>query len=167
MEELSIHINTAVITKLYNLPYTDMRSVISTAAVVAVFRAAADMQGIIDLRYQHACAKAAFGINAVRIFIPCSNTAAIIYKAAVAAEKLVVKFIVGTVIAAAVFIKYASAELAAVIELIGVAHACNNAPAVNFNVAVHIVFAAVAVYGGKGFNAVIAVTADGIKAVAD
>ena len=159
MEELSIHINTAVITKLYNLPYADMRSVISTAAVVAVFRTAAVMQGIIHLRFQHACAQAAFGINAVRIFIPCGNTAAIIYKAAVAAEKLVVKFIVGTVIAAAVFVKYAPGKLITAAEFLGIACTDNRAPAVDFNIAVYIVLAAVALHCRKSFNAIAVITA--------
>ena len=40
-----------------------------------------------------------------------------------------------------------------------IADACNRAPAVDFDIAVHVILAGVAVYGGKGFNAVAAVAA--------
>ena len=95
----------------------------------------------------------------MRILIARCRTATIINKAAVAAEKLIVKAVVSTIVAAAVFVKHAPAELIAAVKPRRIADACNRAPAVDFDIAVHVILAGVAVYGGKGFNAVAAVAA--------
>ena len=92
------------------------------------------------------------------VFIPCCDTAAVVDKAAVAAEVFVVEAVKGAVVAAAVFVEYAPAEVAAVVFGL-TAYAYHSAPSVDFIIAVNVVFSAVSVYGGKGFYSVFAVAA--------
>ena len=157
MEELAINIKVAVITKAEYFAHADMCAVISGFAFITVFILAVT-QSIGHFTFQHTCTQAAFRINAVAVFITCSNTAAVINKASVTTEKLIVKIVISAVVAAAVFVEHTPAKVTAVV-FVFCANANNGAPAVNFNIAVYIIFAAVAMYGGKGFNAVFTVAA--------
>lgn len=166
MEELTVYIEVAAVTQADDFTNANVRAVVSTFGFVAV-TAVNITHGVIEFVFKHTCTERAFGINTVFIFIPCRNAAAVVNHTAVTAEELIVEAVVSTVIAAAVFVEDTPAELTAVIELIRIANANNRAPAVNFNIVGNVVLTAVAVYGGKGFNAVVIVTAYGVQAVAD
>lgn len=166
MEELTVYIEVTAVAQADDFTNANVRAVVSTFGFVAV-TAVNITHGVVEFVFKHTCTEASFGVNTVFILVPCRNAAAVVNHAAVTAEELIIKAVVGTVITAAVFVEYAPAELAAVIELIGITDTDNRAPAVNFNIVGNIVLTAVAVYCGKGFNAVVIVAAYGVQAVAD
>ena len=161
MEELTVYIEVAAVTQADDFTNANVRAVVSTFGFVAV-TAVNITHGVIEFVFKHTCTERAFGINAVFILVPCRNAAAVINHAAVTAEEFVIKAVISTVIAAAVFVENTPAELTAVIELIRIAYADNRTPAVNFNIVGNVVLTAVAVYSGKGFNAIVIVTAYGV-----
>ena len=166
MEELTVYIEVTAVAQADNFANADVRAVVSTFCFVAV-TAVNITHGVVEFVFKHTCAERTFCINAVFIFVPCRNAAAVVNHAAVTTEELVIKAVVSTVIATAVFVEYAPAELTAVIELIGITDTDNRTPAINFNIVRNIILAAVTMYSGKGFNAVTTVAAKRIQAVAD
>ena len=161
MEELAVYIEVAAVAQTDDFTNANVRAVVSTFGFVAV-TAVNITHGVIEFVFKHTCTKGAFGINTVFIFVPCRNPAAVINHTAVTTEELVIKAVVSTIIAATVFVEYAPAELTAVIELIRIAYADNRTPAVNFNIVCNIILTAVTMYSGKGFNAVVIITAYGV-----
>ena len=104
MEEFTVYIKVAAVTQADDFTNANMCAVVSTFGFVAV-TAVNITHGVVEFVFKHTCTEQAFGINAVFIFVPCCNAAAVINHTAVTAEKLIIKAVVSAVISAAVFVE--------------------------------------------------------------